>query len=277
MTSASPAAPRRLAALACWSARCCSVDAGPDIGARTYTLDLGVRADFVAQTNFVQCVGASMQMMLNMIEPGRDRSAKTQLRLQKLARGWSGPRPDGTQRQGASVSGLGGGPQHPGRRALQARRVEDARGRAPHRGEGDAHHWPAGRPAHLARPARLGHERLRGHRRPVLTDDFRVTSANVDDPLYPYGSRVWGPSPRPGEALTAQAARPPVRAASHAIDLELPAMGGEPRGQVRHGRAVRGRAPGPRGQRVRPGPPVGPDSASRPGSYAGVPAGWAAR
>ena len=48
-------------------------------------------------------------MMLNMIEPGRDRSAKTQLRLQKLARGRSGPRPDGTQRQGASVSGWAAG------------------------------------------------------------------------------------------------------------------------------------------------------------------------
>ena len=37
------------------------------------------RGDFVAQTNFVQCVGASMQMMLNMIRPGADRSAATQL------------------------------------------------------------------------------------------------------------------------------------------------------------------------------------------------------
>ena len=54
--------------------------------ATRYSLDVSKRADFVAQTNFVQCVGASMQMMLNMIEPGRDRSSKTQLRLQNLAR-----------------------------------------------------------------------------------------------------------------------------------------------------------------------------------------------
>ena len=42
-------------------------------------------------------------MMLNMVEPGRDRSAATQRRLQRLARAWSGPRPDGIERQGASV------------------------------------------------------------------------------------------------------------------------------------------------------------------------------
>ena len=37
---------------------------------KPFTLDLGKRSDYVAQTNLVQCVGASMQMMLNMIEPG---------------------------------------------------------------------------------------------------------------------------------------------------------------------------------------------------------------
>jgi len=45
-----------------------------------FALDLSRRGDFVAQTNLVQCVGASMQMMLNMA--GRDdRSASTQLKL----------------------------------------------------------------------------------------------------------------------------------------------------------------------------------------------------
>ena len=70
-----------------------------------FALDLGARSDYVAQTNFVQCVGASMQMMLNMMRPGADRSAVTQDRLQRLARDWSGPRPDGFERQGASVLG----------------------------------------------------------------------------------------------------------------------------------------------------------------------------
>src|SRR4249919_2161866 len=61
---------------------------------RPFALDLGARRDFVAQTNNVQCVGASMQMMLNMVTPGADRKAATQLKLQKLARAWSPPRPD---------------------------------------------------------------------------------------------------------------------------------------------------------------------------------------
>ena len=96
-------------------------------GATRFTLDVSDRGDFVAQTNFVQCVGASMQMMLNMIQPGRDGSASRQLQLQKLARAWSGSRSDGRQRQGASVRGwaaglniLGAGPYRlVGTRTLQ--------------------------------------------------------------------------------------------------------------------------------------------------------------
>jgi hypothetical protein len=40
---------------------------------------------------------------------------------------------------------------------------------------------------------------------PRLTDDFEVTAAIVLDPLYPYGSRTWGPSPKPGQALSVEA------------------------------------------------------------------------
>ena len=86
------------------------VPAGASAGTRPgYTLDLGRRVDFVAQTNNVQCVGASTQMMLNMIRPGVDRTAATQLRLQKVARAWSGPRPDGRIRKGAGVMGWAAG------------------------------------------------------------------------------------------------------------------------------------------------------------------------
>ena len=51
-----------------------------------YAVDLATKEDFVAQKNLVQCVGASMQMMLNIIGPTADRTAGTQLRLQKLLR-----------------------------------------------------------------------------------------------------------------------------------------------------------------------------------------------
>jgi hypothetical protein len=170
--------------------------------ARGYTLDLGGRGDFVAQTNFVQCVGASMQMMLNMIEPGRDRTAKTQLRLQKLARGRSGPRPDGSQRQGASVAGWAAG--------------LNTEGAGPYRLAGAAKLGDAlkiaatamrqtGKPVGLL----MWHGRhawvmsgFRATADPLVTDDFKVTAVMVEDPLYPYGSKVWGRSPRPGEALS---------------------------------------------------------------------------
>jgi hypothetical protein len=37
---------------------------------------------------------------------------------------------------------------------------------------------------------------------PRRTSDFRVTAAVVLDPLYPYGSSRWGPSPKPREAIS---------------------------------------------------------------------------
>src|SRR4029079_3256919 len=74
-----------------------------------YALDLAAKGDYVAQSNFVQCVGASMQMMLNIINPTNDRTARTQLRLQNIARELSGTRSDGQQRKGASVRGWSAG------------------------------------------------------------------------------------------------------------------------------------------------------------------------
>ncbi len=35
-----------------------------------------------------------------------------------------------------------------------------------------------------------------------LVPGTRVTAVIVEDPLYPYGSSTWGPSPAPGEALS---------------------------------------------------------------------------
>jgi hypothetical protein len=168
---------------------------------RSYELDLGKRADFVAQTNFVQCVGASMQMMLNMIEPGVDRTARTQSRLQRLARGLSGTRPDGRVRQGASVRGwtaglnqLGAGPY----RLVGAVTIDDAvlmAARAMRR---------TGKPVGLLMWRGRHAWVMSGFRatRDPLLPGARVTSVFVEDPLYPFGSKVWGPSPAPGAALS---------------------------------------------------------------------------
>jgi hypothetical protein len=37
---------------------------------------------------------------------------------------------------------------------------------------------------------------------PARTNAFEVTRAIVLDPLYPYGSKQWGKSPKPREAIT---------------------------------------------------------------------------
>ncbi|HEY7736208.1 MAG TPA: hypothetical protein VH813_05385 [Candidatus Limnocylindrales bacterium] len=174
---------------------------GAQAAQRGYSLDLSRQGDFVAQTNFVQCVGASMQMMLNVIEPRNDRTAGTQLRLQRLARRLSPPRPDGSERQGASIIGwteglnrLGAGPYRlDGTTTIQSALRNAARAiRATRRPVGllmwhGRHAW-----------VMVG---FRATADPARSDDFRVTHAIVMDPLYPHGSSVWGRSPRPGEML----------------------------------------------------------------------------
>ncbi len=173
-----------------------------------FTLDLSTTGDFVAQTNFVQCVGASMQMMLNMIRPKDDRTPQTQLELQILARSLSGQRPDRPdrqdrpQRQGASVRGWTAG--------------LNALGYGPYRMVGATDIGAALRAAARAmretnRPVGLLVWRGRhawvmagftSTADPRFTDDYEVTSVIVLDPLYPHGSRIWGPSAKPRQSLT---------------------------------------------------------------------------
>lgn len=173
----------------------------PALG-RPFTFDLSRPGDFVAQKNFVQCVGASMQMMLNMIEPTDDTSVATQNRLQVLARSLSGQRPDGLERKGASVRGwtaglnqLGAGLYRTvGAIDLQAtlklaatsmRETNRPVGLLVWRGR---HAWVMAGFTATADP--------------LLTSDFEVTGVIALDPLYPYGSKAWGPSPKPREALS---------------------------------------------------------------------------
>jgi hypothetical protein len=166
-----------------------------------YSIDVARRGDFVAQTNFVQCVGASMQMMLNVIGKADDQSARTQLRLQKLARSLSGPTRQGFIRQGASVRGWMNGLNR-----LAA---------GPYRLEGLDTLQEAMRTAALAirvtgKPVGLlmWHGRhawvmsgFKASADPLHSANFRVTAAVVMDPLYPYGSKTWGPSPSPRQVL----------------------------------------------------------------------------
>jgi hypothetical protein len=166
------------------------------------SVNLASRSDYVAQTSFVRCVGASMQMMLNMIEPGADRSARTQRRLQRLARSLSGPVPDGFVRRGAGVRGWAAGlvAEHAGPYAVvgvdgldEAMRTAATAIRTFHRPVGllvwrGRHAWVMSGFKAVSDPRAQG--------------GFRVTAAYILDPLYPHGSQTWGPSPRPGSAIS---------------------------------------------------------------------------
>jgi hypothetical protein len=145
-----------------------------------------------------------MQMMLNMIRAEDDRTAATQLELQNLARATSGHRPDGRERQGASIRGwtaglnqLGAGPYRTtGAKDIQSilkiaaeamRETNRPVGLLVWRGR---HAWVMAGFTATADPR--------------YTDDFEVTNVIVMDPLYPYGSKTWGPSPKPRESLTVE-------------------------------------------------------------------------
>jgi hypothetical protein len=177
-----------------------------DAATRTpYRVDLATSRDYVQQTNFVQCVGTSVQMMLNIIHPGTDRTRGTQKRLQNLARAWSGPTPNGFERRGASVRGW-------------------AASLVIHRAGG----YKVVGADSLQQAMKIAATAIRGHKRPVgllvwrgrhawvmsgfvatgdplLAKRWAVTKAYILDPLYPHGDDVWGPSPKPGTAISVAA------------------------------------------------------------------------
>jgi hypothetical protein len=168
-----------------------------------FELDLYQRSDFVAQTNLYQCVGASMQMMLNMIGSRDDRTPATQRRLWQLARTNSPPRPpDMPPRRGASVYGwavglnsLGVGPY----RVVGFTTLEEAT-----RAAAQALRT-TGKPVGLLMWAGRHAWVMSGFRAtadPLESTEFRVTHVQVLDPLYPLGSSVWGRSPAPGAYLS---------------------------------------------------------------------------
>lgn len=167
---------------------------------RPFRLNLAARNDFVRQTTFVQCVGASIQMMLNIVEPGADRTRRTQRELQVQARTWSGPRPDGRVREGAGVAGWAatltlrraGAYRVVGADSLQEAMQVAARAIREHRKPVGLLVWQ-GRHAWVM----SGFESTRD----PVHGSFRVTRAYILDPLYPFGSDRWGRSPRPGTSI----------------------------------------------------------------------------
>jgi hypothetical protein len=153
-------------------------------------MDLYRRGDHVRQYTGSWCVGASMQMMINIIESGRpDRSRRTQKDLYDLAREVS---PWQERRPGASTYGwagglteLGHGPyielSSPGKQAalrIAARQMRYTRkpvGLLVWRGR---HAWV------------MSGFRATGD--PAYTDDFDVTHVYIEDPWAGRDSPAWG-------------------------------------------------------------------------------------
>ena len=170
-----------------------------------YRVNLATSKDFVQQTNFVQCVGTSVQMMLNIIRPRSDRTSRTQKRLQTLARAWSGPTPNGFERRGASVRGWAaslvihraGAYKVVGADSLQQAMKIAATAIREYRRPVGLLVWRGRHAWVMSGFVATGD--------PLLARSWRVTKAYILDPLYPYGDDVWGPSPRPGTAISVAA------------------------------------------------------------------------
>jgi hypothetical protein len=162
-----------------------------------FALNLYRRGDFVGQYTFEWCVGASVQMTLNILRPEDDRTRATQQRLWERARDLSDSPFGGANPVGwvpllnelgigdwrlVSVPTLDEAVQQAAKAIRATNRPVNLvmwRGR---------HAWVMTGFTSLGDPA--------------ATDAFEVTGVHVLDPLYPHGSSVWGPSPEPNSLLT---------------------------------------------------------------------------
>ena len=156
---------------------------------RPFALDLYERGDHVAQYTASWCVGASMQMMINLIETGADRSRATQQRLYKLARRVS---PWKETRPGASVYGWAEGLEQLGYGGYEELAADTRQ---------DALRTAARQMRRTDRPAGLlvwagAHawvmSGFRATADPALTDDFTVTHVWIEDPWAGRTSKAWG-------------------------------------------------------------------------------------
>jgi len=162
-----------------------------------FALDLYRRGDFVGQYTFEWCVGASVQMTLNILRPKDDRTRATQQRLWERARDLSDSPFGGANPVGwvpllneigigdwrlVSAPTLDAAVQQAAKAIRATNRPVNLvmwRGR---------HAWVMTGFTSLGDPA--------------ATDEFEVTGVHVLDPLYQHGSSVWGRSPEPNSLLT---------------------------------------------------------------------------
>lgn len=161
-----------------------------------YAINLYRRGDFVAQYTFEWCVGASLQMTLNLATDDSHTSRRNQQRLWEMARDRSSSPFGGANPRGwtATLNELDVGPYELVSLPSFNDAIETAAKaiRATKRPVGlvmwrGRHAWVMSGFESTADPKHF--------------DDFRVTGVRVLDPLYPHGSLVWGRSPKPNSLI----------------------------------------------------------------------------
>ena len=161
-----------------------------------FALTLYEEGDWVQQYTFEWCVAASVQMTWNMVHPDRRTASDDQGALWERARELSNNPYRGADPGGWSdlLNELGLGP-------YELVSVPEY---------GEALKVAANAMRETNRP--VGLVMWRGRHAWVMSGfesmgdpaagDFSVTGIRVVDPLYPYGSGTWGPSPEPNQLLT---------------------------------------------------------------------------
>lgn len=162
-----------------------------------FAMNLANRADFVAQYTFEWCVGASLQMALNMATDQTRTTRADQGDLWEMARDRSFSPFGGANPRGwtAVLNDLGIGPY----RLVSLPTFDEALAIAAEAIR--ATDRPVGLVMWRGRHAWVmsGFEASGD---PASVDDFEVTGIRVHDPLYPHGSTVWGKSPRPNSLIS---------------------------------------------------------------------------
>ncbi len=160
-----------------------------------FRMDLYRANDHVAQFHPSWCVGASMQMMINLMERGRpDRSRATQRDLYRLAREVS---PWVETRPGASTYGWAGGLTQLGYGPF-AELSAGSRGAALRLAARQMRFTgkPVGLLVWRGRHAWVM-SGFRATADPAYTDDFEVTAVWIEDPWSGRVSTIWGPGLEP--------------------------------------------------------------------------------
>ena len=162
-----------------------------------FAMDLYRKGDYVAQYTFDWCVGASLQMALNMTTATNDTTRARQRQLWEMAQARSSSPFGGANPVGwtAALNDLGIGPyvlvsipdldSALGLAARALRQTKRPVGLVMWRGR---HAWVM--------------SGFVSNGDPAIFADAAVTGIRVLDPLYPHGSKTWGPSPRPDALIT---------------------------------------------------------------------------